>query len=53
MLLGTTRQLKPVVALESVYKALQQVLPEKYHHTLPLNYEALQRGAALVDAVAV
>jgi 2-oxoglutarate ferredoxin oxidoreductase subunit gamma len=53
VLLGAYLQLKPVVAVESVYKALQQVLPEKYHHTLPLNYEALQRGAALVGVVAV
>jgi 2-oxoglutarate ferredoxin oxidoreductase subunit gamma len=29
-------------------EALKKVLPEKYHHTIPLNEQALERGEELV-----
>lgn len=51
LVLGAYLHKKPVVTLASVEKALEEVLPEKYHHLLPLNLEALQRGAQLVSGV--
>ena len=36
----------PVLTVESVEKALQEHLPARHHKLLPLNYEALRRGAA-------
>lgn len=36
-----------VVGMESVLHALKKVLPERYHHLLPLNEQALKRGMAL------
>jgi 2-oxoglutarate ferredoxin oxidoreductase subunit gamma len=37
-----------VVAVESVMKALEKVLPDRYHHLIPLNREAVERGRTLV-----
>ena len=37
---GQTR----VVSIESIMQALKKVLPERYHHLLPLNEQALKRG---------
>jgi len=38
----------PVVSIASVMKALAKVLPERYHHMLKINQEALERGEKLV-----
>jgi 2-oxoglutarate ferredoxin oxidoreductase subunit gamma len=37
-----------VVSVESVMKALGKVLPERYHHLIPVNREAVERGRSLV-----
>ncbi len=37
-----------VVDIASILQALKKVLPERYHHLLPLNEQALQRGMELV-----
>ncbi len=47
IMLGAYLQLKPVVKNESILEALAKVLPEKYHHLLPINQEALELGEAL------
>jgi 2-oxoglutarate ferredoxin oxidoreductase subunit gamma len=47
IMLGAYLQLKPVVKNESILEALAKVLPEKYHHLLPINREALELGEAL------
>lgn len=48
IILGAYLQLKPVVKIESILEALKKVLPEKYHHLLPINRQALERGEAMV-----
>jgi 2-oxoglutarate ferredoxin oxidoreductase subunit gamma len=48
IMLGAYLQLKPVLKTESVLQALKEVLPEKYHHLLPVNEQALQLGADFV-----
>ena len=48
IMLGAYIYLRNVVQVDSVLEALKKVLPEKYHHTLPLNQQALERGEELV-----
>jgi 2-oxoglutarate ferredoxin oxidoreductase subunit gamma len=47
IVLGAVLELTNVVAVESVLQALKKVLPERYHHLLPLNEQALRRGMEL------
>jgi 2-oxoglutarate ferredoxin oxidoreductase subunit gamma len=49
IILGAYLQKKPIVQQTSVLTALEKVLPEKYHHLLPVNLIAIERGAALVN----
>lgn len=49
IMLGAYLQLRPVVKIESVMQALAEVLPEKYHHLLDLNRQALELGAISVE----
>ena len=51
IILGAYLQLKPVVKIASILEALKKVLPEKYHRLLPVNKEALEKGAALIKAM--
>ena len=48
IMLGAYLQLKPVVKNESILEALKKVLPEKYHHLLAINQQALEKGEAMV-----
>lgn len=48
IMLGAYLHLNPVVSIDSILEALKKVLPEKYHHSLPLNGQALIRGEELV-----
>lgn len=47
IILGAYLQLKPVVKNDSILEALAKVLPEKYHHLLAINQQALELGEAL------
>ena len=51
IMLGAFLQKKPIVKLENIIEGLKQVLPERYHHLLPLNEQAVRRGMELVEAV--
>lgn len=51
IILGAYLQMKPVVKFESILEALKKVLPEKYHHLLPVNKQALEKGAGLLHAM--
>lgn len=48
IMLGAYLQLKPVVKNESILEALKKVLPEKYHHLLAINQQALEKGEVMV-----
>jgi 2-oxoglutarate ferredoxin oxidoreductase subunit gamma len=48
IMLGAYLYLRNAVQIESVLEALKKVLPDKYHHTIPLNQQALERGEELV-----
>lgn len=49
IVLGALLKLRNTVKVESVMSALKKVLPERYHHLLPLNEKALLRGMELVN----
>ncbi|MFZ1528857.1 MAG: 2-oxoacid:acceptor oxidoreductase family protein [Ferruginibacter sp.] len=49
IMLGVYLHLKPVVKMDDVMQALEKVLPEKYHHLLPLNRLAMEKGAELLQ----
>ncbi len=48
IILGAYLKEKPVVSIDSILEALKKVLPEKYHHLLPINQQALERGAEML-----
>jgi 2-oxoglutarate ferredoxin oxidoreductase subunit gamma len=48
IMLGAFLSVCEVVHPSSVIKALSQVLPERYHHLLDVNKQALECGAQLV-----
>jgi 2-oxoglutarate ferredoxin oxidoreductase subunit gamma len=48
IMLGAYLHINPIVSIDSITEALKKVLPEKYHHLLPLNEQALLRGEELV-----
>lgn len=47
IVLGAFIEQTRVVELVSILSALKKVLPERYHHLLPLNEQALKRGMEL------
>lgn len=48
ILLGALLKLRPVVETDAVIRGLKKTLPERHHHLLPLNEQALRKGMDLV-----
>lgn len=48
VVLGGYLKVHPIVSIESVMKALRKSLPERHHHLLPTNEQAILRGMDLV-----
>jgi 2-oxoglutarate ferredoxin oxidoreductase subunit gamma len=44
VVMGAFLKIKPIVKLENVLAGLKKSLPERYHHLIPLNEEALKTG---------
>lgn len=44
IVLGGLMKALPIVTLDNVLKALHKTLPERHHHLIPLNEEAVKRG---------
>ena len=44
IVLGGFLKIKPIVKLENVIEGLKKSLPERYHHLIPLNKEAITIG---------
>jgi 2-oxoglutarate ferredoxin oxidoreductase subunit gamma len=51
IVLGAVLERTHVVEPQSVVSALKKVLPERYHHLLPLNEQAIRRGMELAGAL--
>ena len=48
LLLGALLALEPMVSPDTVIKGLEKTLPQRHHHLIPMNREAIERGASLV-----
>ena len=48
IVLGGLLKLRPVVSIESVRKALRKTLPERHHHLIPMNEEAIRIGMEII-----
>ncbi len=49
VLLGALLKIRPVVPLDALVKGLKKTLPERHHHLIPLNQQAIEKGMALAD----
>lgn len=49
IVLGGLLQVHPVVSIENVLKALRKTLPERHHHLIPANEEALRKGMEIIQ----
>jgi 2-oxoglutarate ferredoxin oxidoreductase subunit gamma len=49
IMLGAFLKVKPIISMENILEGLKQVLPERYHHLIPLNEEAILKGGQLVE----
>jgi 2-oxoglutarate ferredoxin oxidoreductase subunit gamma len=53
IMLGAFLKKKPIIGLSNILEGLKQVLPERYHHLLPLNEEALTKGMVMAEEASV
>ena len=53
IVLGGFLKIKPILNTENVLKGLKKSLPERYHHLIPLNEEAIRRGMEIIEKVQV
>jgi 2-oxoglutarate ferredoxin oxidoreductase subunit gamma len=53
IILGAFLKKKPIIAFENIVEGLKKVLPERYHHLIPLNKQAMERGMELAQKVGV
>lgn len=49
IMLGAFLEVRPIVKIETIVNALKKVLPERHHHTIPVNEKALLRGKELSE----
>ncbi len=48
VVLGALLKIKNLVPVESVIKGLKKTLPERHHHLIPMNEDAINRGMSIV-----
>jgi len=48
VVLGAFLKLKPIVKMDNVIKGLKKSIPERHHHLIPMNEQAIQRGMEAV-----
>ncbi len=51
IVLGAYLKVKPIVKLENVIAGLEKSLPERHHHLIPVNENAIKRGLEIVKKV--
>ncbi len=49
ILVGAFLEKRPIVKTENILNALKKVLPERHHHLIPVNKDALTRGKELIS----
>ena len=50
IMVGAMTHLMPILPLKTVKKALEDHIPERHKKTLPMNFEAMDRGFAYAEA---
>jgi 2-oxoglutarate ferredoxin oxidoreductase subunit gamma len=50
IILGGFLKVKPIVKMNNVIAGLKKSLPERYHHLLPLNEEAIMKGMHSIES---
>ena len=51
LVLGGLLKIKPIVTLDSVLKGLKKSLPERHHHLIPMNEQAILKGMELIRKI--
>lgn len=51
IVLGGLLKIRPVVKIEGVLAALRKTLPERHHHLIPKNEEAIRKGMEIIKEV--
>ena len=49
IILGGLLKVSPMLKIENVMKGLKETLPERHHHLLPMNEQAILRGMDIVE----
>ena len=49
IVLGGLLRVRPLVTIENVLQALRKTLPERHHHLIPMNEEALRKGMEIIQ----
>ncbi len=49
IVIGGYLKIKPILDIENVVKGLGKVLPERYHHLIPINEEAIRKGVEIIN----
>ena len=49
IVLGGLLKIAPVVSTTGVEKALKKTLPERHHHLIPLNMQAIEEGVKIIE----
>ena len=51
IVLGGLLKLRPMVSMENVLKGLKKSLPERHHHLIPMNEQAILKGMEIIRKV--
>jgi 2-oxoglutarate ferredoxin oxidoreductase subunit gamma len=49
IVLGGLLKIRPIVKIESIINGLKKTLPERHHHLLPMNEEAILKGMEIIE----
>ncbi len=49
--MGGFMKVKPILETENVIKGLKKSLPDRYHHLIPMNEQAIKRGMEIIVKV--
>lgn len=49
LLLGGLIKVRPIVGVDDVVKGLRKVLPERHHHLIPMNEQAIRHGMEIIQ----
>ncbi|MCX6170840.1 MAG: 2-oxoacid:acceptor oxidoreductase family protein [Ignavibacteriales bacterium] len=53
IVLGAFLYKKPIIKMDNIIEGIKKVLPERYHHLIPLNKQAIEKGKELAQNVGV